>query len=133
MPAGFTVAAIFTGISNLTGWWLRLHLFFVGRLLSAISATSQVRAVTWSSTPPPGWTSLARNNGGSVAGALLVGRKTALQWMFIGGGATVVIAIIALAAIRVAVRRHAVGDRFAPAIAAYVAAIAAGTVGCRLG
>ncbi|MFP5487245.1 MAG: hypothetical protein ACLGHQ_02935 [Acidimicrobiia bacterium] len=33
------------------GWWLPLHLFVVGALLTAISAVAQMLAVTWSAAP----------------------------------------------------------------------------------
>src|SRR5690606_21940873 len=57
---GFLVAVVFVvaaGVAGITrlgaGWWLPLHLFVVGGLLSAISAATQMLAVTWSAAPAP--------------------------------------------------------------------------------
>ena len=39
-------------IPHRTGWWLPLHLFLAGALLLAISAATQLFAVTWAAGPP---------------------------------------------------------------------------------
>ncbi|MEJ7721804.1 MAG: hypothetical protein WKF58_15885, partial [Ilumatobacteraceae bacterium] len=45
VAAGLVVAAVVTGAARVgAGWWLPLHLFVVGGLLSAISATTQMFA-----------------------------------------------------------------------------------------
>ncbi|MEO8264409.1 MAG: hypothetical protein ABI706_02755 [Ilumatobacteraceae bacterium] len=136
VAAGFTVAAVVVGVARVgSGWWLPLHLFVVGGLLSAISATTQMLAVTWSAAPSPRPVVVAAQRWALAAGtvALVVGRKTDRMWMFVAGGATVILAMLALAWILLRVRRQAVTDRFAPALEAYVAAVVAGAVGMSLG
>ena len=50
----FVVTAVVAGITRLgAGWWLPPHLFVVGALLSAISATTLMLAVTWSAEHAP--------------------------------------------------------------------------------
>jgi nitrite reductase (NO-forming) len=130
------VAAVVGGVASVgAGWWLPLHLFVVGGLLSAISATTQMLAVTWSAAPstPPAVAGAQRWTLAAGAVALVVGRSTGKTWMFIAGGAGVVIAILALAVILIRVRRQAVTDRFVPAIDAFVAAVLAGAIGMSLG
>jgi len=136
VAAGFTLLAIVTGIAGVgDGWWLPLHLFVVGGLLSAISAATQMFAVIWSAAPsPPSYVAGAQRwalAAGAIA--LVVGRETDQTWLFVGGAATVVAAMLAVASILARVRGRAVTDRFKPAIEAYVGAVAAGTVGMSLG
>ncbi len=136
VAVGFTVAAIISGIARAgDGWWVPLHLFVVGGLLSAISAVTQMLAVTWSAAPAP-HPAAASAQRWSVAGgaiAMIAGHEADAQWLFVAGGATVVVAVIALVPILLQVRSRAVTDRFAPAIEAYVAAVVAGAVGMSLG
>ena len=136
MAAGFTVAAVVAGIAGAgSGWWLPLHLFVVGGLLSAVSAVTQMLAVTWSAAPAPRAV-VARTQRWCLAlGAvgLVIGHERAVRWLFVAGGVAVIAAMIALAPILWHVRRHAITDRFAPAIEAYVAAVVAGAVGMSLG
>lgn len=136
VAAGFTAVAVAAGLARVgAGWWLPLHLFVVGGLLSAISATTQMLAVTWSAAPAPRPDAAGAQRwalaGGTVA--LVVGRESDTTWLFVAGGATVVIAMLALALILIRVRRQAVTGRFAPAIEAYVAAVVAGAAGMSLG
>ncbi|HSP30350.1 MAG TPA: hypothetical protein VLN74_17510, partial [Ilumatobacteraceae bacterium] len=52
MTAAFVAAAVVAGVLSIgAGWWLPLHLFVVGALLTAISAVTQMLAVTWSAAP----------------------------------------------------------------------------------
>jgi nitrite reductase (NO-forming) len=92
-------------------------------------------AVTWSAAPPPRPAVVGAQRWALAAGtvALVVGRETDQTWMFVAGGATVILAMLALALILLRVRRQAVTDRFAPAIEAHVAAVVAGAVGMSLG
>ena len=53
IASAFVVATVVSAITGLGDWWLPLHLFVVGGLLSAISAATQMLAVTWSSAPAP--------------------------------------------------------------------------------
>lgn len=136
VAVGFVVAAVVAAVAGVgPGWWVPLHLFVVGGLLSAISATTQMLAVTWATAPAPRplvagiqrW-ALA---GGAVA--LVVGRQQDQTWLFTTGGVTVVLAVLALAPILIHVRNHAVTDRFSPALEAYAAAIVAGALGMSIG
>ncbi len=136
VSAGFVVAAAIAGITGVgADWWLPLHLFAVGGLLSAISAATQMLAVTWSAAPAPRRRVGAAQRWALAAGAitLVVGRETDQTWMFVAGGTTVVAAMLTLASILIRIRRQAVTERFAPAIEAYVAAAVAGAVGMSFG
>lgn len=132
----FVVVAGGAGITRLgTGWWLPLHLFVVGGLLSAISATTLMLAVTWSAAPAPRPLVAAAQRWALAAGAtaLVVGHETGRTWMFVAGAATVVIAMLGLASMLIGIRRRAVTPRFAPAIDAYVAGAVAGATGMSIG
>ncbi len=136
VAVAFSVAAAVAALVGLgTGWWLPLHVFVVGGLLSAIAATTQMLAVTWSTAPAPrAAVATAQRCGLAVgAAALVTGRETERSWLFVAGGVMVVVAMLGLAAILIQVRRRAVTDRFAPAIESYVAAIVAGSVGMSIG
>jgi hypothetical protein len=132
----FVVAAVVAGIARVgTDWWLPLHLFFAGGLLSAISASTQMLAVTWSAAPAPRPLVAAAQRWALVAGAiaLVVGRESDHTWLFVAGGITVVAAMLGLAAVLIRIRGQATTARFAPAIEAYVAAAVAGAVGMSIG
>lgn len=134
LTVAFLVAAFAAAVTD-NGWWLPLHLFAVGALLSAISAVTQMLAVTWSAAPSP-HPVVAGGQRWALAGgatALVIGRESDRTWLFVAGGSTVVVAMFVLAVILIWIRRHAVTDRFAPAIEAYVAAIVAGAAGMTLG
>ncbi|HSP29216.1 MAG TPA: hypothetical protein VLN74_11755 [Ilumatobacteraceae bacterium] len=136
VAAAFTASAVVAGIARVgAGWWLPLHLFVVGGLLSAISATTQMLAVSWSAAPAPRRLVAGSQRLALAAGAiaLVVGRETDRTWMFVAGGVTVVASMLALASILLRIRREAVTPRFAPAIEAYVAAVVAGATGMSIG
>lgn len=136
VAGAFVVAAVAAAVSGVgAGWWLPLHLFVVGALLSAVSAVTQMLAVTWSASPAPSAAVAAAQRGLLAVGAVVMvtGRETQRTPMFVAGGVAVVIAMLGLAAILVRVRRTAVTPRFAPAIEAYVAAVVAGAVGMSIG
>ena len=89
VAAAFMAAAVVTGIAGVgAGWWLPLHLFVVGGLLSAISATTQMLAVTWSAAPAPRPLVAGAQRWALAVGAvaLVVGRETDRTWMFVAGG-----------------------------------------------
>lgn len=136
VAAGFMAAAVVAGITRVSpDWWLPLHLFVVGALLSAVLATTQMLAVTWSTAPAPRpfvataqrWTLAA----GAVA--LVVGRETDRTWMFVAGATMVIAAMLALASILIRVRQQALTAWFEPSIEAYVAAAVAGATGMSIG
>lgn len=132
----FLVAAVALGvIRSDRGWWLPLHLFAVGALLSAISTTTQMLAVTWSAAPPPRDRVAATQRWLLVVGAVavVVGRETDRVALLVVGSALVVGALGGLAAVLWQVRAGAVTPRFHPAIELYVVAAFAGAVGAALG
>lgn len=136
VAAGFVVLGVIAAFAGVgAGWWLPLHLFVVGGLLSSISATTQMFAVTWSAAPSPRPVVAGAQRWALAIGAvaLVMGRQTHQTWMFVAGGSTLVTAMLVLALVLTRVRRQAVTDRFAPAIEAYVAAVAAGAVGMSVG
>ncbi len=129
-------AAVVAGVAGTgTGWWIPLHLFAVGGLLSAVSAVTQMLAVTWSASPPPSPLVAGAQRWCLALGAvaLVVGRDTDVRWLFVAGGTTVVGAMVALVPILWLVRHRAVTNRFAPAIEAYIAAVLFGAAGMTLG
>ena len=160
VAAGFAVAAVLSMVAR-AGWWMPrrssawigprssigrpstsmmrypylIVLFVVGGLLSAISAATQMLAVTWSSAPAPRPAVAGGQRWALAIGAvvLVVGHETDRKFLFAAGGATVVVAMVALGFIVIRILRQAVTDRFAPAIEAYVAAVVAGAVGMSLG
>jgi hypothetical protein len=136
IAAAFVVGAVVVGVSGVgASWWLPLHLFAVGGLLSAISATTQMLAVTWSAAPAPRAAVAATQRWVLAIGTigLVVGREQHATWLFVAGGAGVVAAMLGLAAVLVRIRQLAVTPRFAPAIEAYVFAVLAGAIGMSIG
>ena len=132
----FAAAAIVAGITRLGGgWWVPLHLFVVGALLSAISATTLMLAVTWSAAPAPRPMVAAAQRWALVAGAiaLVAGREQGQTWVLVAGGTTVVVAMLGLAWMLIRIRQQSITPRFAPAIEAYVAAAVAGATGMSIG
>ena len=139
---GLTLALAFVAVAPLsavaphhTGVWLPLHLFLVGAMVGALSAVTQMLAITWSSSPPPPrW--LAATQRWSLAFgtvAIAVGRERASDVLIGAGGTAVVAALVLLAVILARIRRTAVTFRYLPAIDAYLVAVVAGLVGGTLG
>lgn len=136
ISAGFLFAAVVAGVVGLDdGWWLPLHLFAVGGLLTAISAVTQMLAVTWSTAPSPSPVVAGTQRWVLAAGAVLmvIGHEVGNTAMFVVGGVGVVAAMLLLASTLIWIRQRAVTDRFAPAIEAYVVAVIAGTIGMSIG
>lgn len=131
----FSLAAVASvAVPHSTGYWLPLHLFVLGGLLTAISSTTQMLAVTWSAAPAtPAWAARAQRwilAAGTIT--LCAGREADTALFVDIGGAAVVAALVGLIPILLAIRRGAVTDRYAPAIDGYVAAMAFGSVGIAL-
>ena len=136
IAAVFVVAAVVAGVTGVgAGWWLPLHLFVVGGLLSAISAATQMLAVTWSAAPAtrPALAAGQRWLLAVGATALVAGRETERTWMFVAGGMAVVVAMLGLASMLIRIRLQAVTPRFVPAIEVYVVATLAGATGMTIG
>ena len=129
----FAVAAgVATVLPNRTGMWLPLHLFVVGGVLLAISAATQLLAVTWGAAPaPPGRTvGVQRALLAAGAGGLAVARELAVPTAFLAAaGLAVIASLILLGLLLLRIRQTSVQARFAPVIDHYVAALALGVAG----
>lgn len=136
VAALFAVASVIAGLAGIGDtWWLALHLFVVGSLLSAIAAVTLMLSVTWSAAPAPRPAIAASQRGLLAAGAVSVaiGHELGPTWLFVTGGVAVIASMIWLALMLASVRRSAVTPRFAPAIEAYVVAAAVGSFGVGIG
>ena len=110
VTATFVAAAVVTGAVGIgDGWWLPLHLFVVGALLTAISAVTQMLAVTWSTAPAPRSAVAAHTLGVTAAAA----QRAAAAARPIGRAAAAAAGVTATAN-------------------AVVTAVTAGTLGCKL-
>lgn len=107
----------------------------VGGLLSAIVATTQMLAITWSSSPPTRPVVAVAMRWALAAGAVgvVVGRDTETRWMIEVGGALVGVTLLAMVPVLWTIRRGAVTDRYHPAIEAYIAAHLFGAAGVTVG
>lgn len=136
VTTGFVAAAVVAAVARGNrGWWLPVHLFAVGGLLSAISTTTQMLAVTWSAAPAPRPVMSATQRWLLAAGAVAAtaGRELSNDLLFAIGSALVVISLLGLAALLWQVRSQAVTPRFHPALEAYLAAALLGAAGTSLG
>lgn len=131
----FVIAAVVVGLWRGDTWWLPLHLFLIGGVLSAIAATTQMLAITWSSSPPTKPWLAAGQRWILAAGAVgvVVGRDTTTNWLVEAGGTLVIVALLVMVPILLAIRRGAVTDRYVPAIDAYMAAHVFGALGAVIG
>jgi len=130
--AVFSLAAVAAVVvAHRTGYWLPLHLFVLGGLVTAISTTTQMLAVTWSSSSAtPDWAANAQR-WCLAAGTLVlcVGRETDVVVLVDIGGAAVVASVVALIPMLLVIRNGAITDRFVPAIDGYITAMALGSIG----
>lgn len=125
----FVVCALLAGLFNIgSGWWLGLHLFGVGALLSAIGAVTQMLAVTWSSSPAPTYIISSLQRWLLVCGAILmvVGREVELLRIAESGAFLVIVSMSILMYSLVNIRQGAKVQRFFPAIEAYILSIVLG-------
>ncbi|HZJ26295.1 MAG TPA: hypothetical protein VFF40_04660 [Acidimicrobiia bacterium] len=119
-----------------TGAWLPLHLFLVGVLLLAISASTQFFAVTWAAGPPPPTAVAATQRWLLAGGVALLAAARELEWptAFAAiGGVAVIAALLVLAASLHRIVTAGVQRRFDAALHAYLAALSAGFCGAALG
>jgi nitrite reductase (NO-forming) len=136
VSVAFVVAALVAAIAGIgDGWWVPLHLFAVGGLLSAIATVAQMLAVTWSTSPAPSHLVAGAQRWALAAGALAVvaGHERDTTWLFVTGGCLVIAAVLALVPILLWIRHRAVTPRFAPAIEGYAGAAVAGAMGMVIG
>jgi nitrite reductase (NO-forming) len=123
-------------IPHRTGWWLPLHLFLAGALLLAISAATQLFAVTWAAGPPASSRVAAAQRWLLVGAVALLTASHELRWpnALIGlGGAGVIAALMLLGRSLSTTVRAGVQRRFDVAVRGYICALAAGMIGCALG
>jgi nitrite reductase (NO-forming) len=137
LAGGFAVAAVLAlVVPHRTGDWLSLHLFLAGTLLLAISAATQLIAVSWAAGPPPTYRVASVQRWLLGAGVALLATARELQWpsgLVAAGGALVIAALVVLAISLDSIVSGGVQRRFDGARRAYLAALAAGLVGCALG
>lgn len=131
------VAVAAAGVAAAAGAprWVVLHLFLAGGVVLAISAVSLLLTVTWSAAPAPPdrWVQLQRFavTGGAVG--VVVGRTAGWPGLLGVGGAVHLAGLGALATLLVHTARRGVERRFDVAVAAYLAALAAGVAASTLG
>lgn len=116
--------------------WLPLHLFLAGGVVLAISGVSLMLTVTWSAAPaPPDRLVLLQRACIAVgAGSVAVGRHLELRSAVVAvAGVIYVSGLVLLAVLLLTTVLRGVERRFDPAVIAYAAALAAGTVGVALG
>ncbi len=135
LALGFLAAAALVGVSG-REQWLALHLLFPGGIVLAISGVSLMLTVTWAAAPAPPerWVSAQRY--AIAAGVVLItaGRTADAPEAIVGaGGALFIVGLMLLAGLLVVTIRAGVERRFDVAVASYLAALAAGTVGASLG
>jgi hypothetical protein len=132
LAAAFVPAAGLAALADpRTGRWLPLHLLLVGGLLGAISGVTQLLAVTWSSSPAPPDAAVRAQRAALAVGAVglaLARELDAVTLVTALAGALVLLALALLAGLLAWIRRHALLDRFHPAIDGYLAAIGLGVV-----
>ncbi|MDZ7678169.1 MAG: hypothetical protein U5K29_06435 [Acidimicrobiales bacterium] len=137
LAALFVVAAAVVALAaGSQRWWMALHLLLLGGVLSAISATTQLFAITWSAATPPPTRLVSTQRWLLATGvvALVVGQEMgSTPWVVAAGGAAILTALALLALLLVRIRRTAVIERFLPSIDGYLLAIALGLAGSGLG
>jgi nitrite reductase (NO-forming) len=118
------------------GRWLPLHLFLAGGVVLAISGVSLMLTVTWSAAPAASDAVVMVQRVCVAVGAagVAVGREFDLGAAALApAGIVYVTGLLLLAALLWVTARRGVQRRFDPAVAAYIAAVAAGTIGVALG
>lgn len=137
LGAVFAVAAaIAFVVPHRTGPWLPLHLFLVGAMLLAISASTQLFAVTWAAGPPPSDRSAAMQRGLLAGGVAVMAAARELEWptaLLGAGGTSVLAALVILGCTLWRIVTRAVQQRFDATLRTYLAALVAGVAGCSLG
>jgi nitrite reductase (NO-forming) len=116
--------------------WLPLHLFLAGGVVLAISGVSLMLTVTWSAAPAPSDRLVGVQRSCIAVGAagVAVGRHFDLPaWVVAVAGAAYLAGLVLLVVALVTTARRGVERRFDPAVAAYVAALVAGTAGVAIG
>lgn len=134
LALGFMAAAGVAAAAG-TGTWLPLHLFLAGGAVLAMSGVTLMLTVTWSAAPAPSDRAVAvqRTCVGVGAAGVAVGRELDLVPVTVVSGSLHAAGLVLLAGLLVVTARRGVERRFDAAVAAYVAALAAGLGGVVLG
>jgi nitrite reductase (NO-forming) len=113
-----------------------LHLFLAGAVVLAISGVSLMLTVTWSAAPAPPnrWVPVQRASIAAGAVGVGIGHEAELGGVAVGSAGVVYLAgLLLLAALHATTVRRGGERRFDAAVAAYLVALLAGTVGIALG
>ena len=136
LAAGFVAAAaVVAVVDGGSRQWMALHLLLVGGVLGAISATTQMFAITWSAAPPPPSTVVALQRWLLALGALalVAGREFEVTALAAGGGSAVIVALLLLAHLLAHIRSRVAIGRHLATIDGYLLAVAVGIAGLGLG
>lgn len=133
----FIAAAVVTGlIDNRTGWWLPLHLFLLGGVMTTISGATQLLAVPWCSSPAPHTWIVRTQQVMLAAGVILLAiaheRHWNATWSAVAGTA-IIISFALLIGLLNTIRVTGPKDRFYPAMDGYMLALALGIFGSYAG
>lgn len=123
-------------VPHRTGDWLSLHLFLAGTLLLAISAATQLFAVSWAAGEPPSDRVAATQRWLLAGGVALLATARELEWptsLVAAGGALVILGLVVLGVSLTRTVTSGVQRRFDGSLRAYLAALVAGLGGCALG
>ncbi len=133
LAVAFSVAAgIAVAVPHRTGAWLPLHLFLLGGLLLAVSAATQLLAVTWGAAPAPPARTVAAQRALIACGAIGLASARELGWptpVMAAAGLAVVSGLVVLGSLLWGLRAGAVQDRFAPVVDHYLVAVGFGVAG----
>jgi nitrite reductase (NO-forming) len=135
LALAFVGAAALAAVAD-SGRWLPLHLLLAGGVVLAISGVSLMLTVTWSAAPaPPGrWVATQRLCIAAGAAGVAAGREAELPDGVVAvAGALYLAGLVGLGVLLVVTVRRGVERRFDVAVAAYLAALLAGTVAVALG
>lgn len=133
LAAAFSIAAgVATALPHRTGAWLPVHLFLLGGVLLAISAATQLLAVTWGAAPAPADRPVAVQRTLIVVGVAGLASARELAWptpFLAAAGLAVVGGLLLLGALLWQLRAAAIQDRFAPVVDHDLSALAFGVAG----
>lgn len=133
----FVVAAAVTALTSpATDRWLPLHLFLAGGVVLAISAATQLFAVSWSAGPAPPAAAVVLQRWSVALGAtgVAASRETEVPTGLLAvAGGVFVAGLVGLAALLIAIVHQGVERRFDTALRWYVAALACGAAASAAG
>lgn len=117
LAVAFSIAAgVATALPHRTGTWLPMHLFLLGGVLLAISAATQLLAVTWGAAPAPAERTVAVQRALVAVGAAGLALARERAWptpVLAAAGLAVVGGLLLLGVLLWQLRAAAIQDRFA--------------------